>query len=140
MKKKILATKQDIKAAKELCKGYNILPIFNPGTGGTAACWESEIDIGKDSNREDFWSTVCHEICHVLNYRAGIFPVYHGRWSKYNEKQKIKVRQTALRAELFTDDMGKKLYKLLKLPGRYQTSYRDADDQAYLRVRMRDIF
>jgi hypothetical protein len=72
------------------------------------------------------FSTVAHEICHILNKRDGKYPVYHNyrNWPKDGDFSTA-FRQTAYRAELYTDARARKLLKLNYPHLKYLNSYKD---------------
>ena len=87
-----------------------------------------------------FYSALLHEISHSVCMRHRIFPQYHflAKIRDLTPKQRLAVRRTALRAELYVDTMAEGICRKLfcKLP--YQQAYRRKKERIFLRDFWRD--
>ena len=131
---------KDLKKAKEICALLGIKIIFK---ADKKWCWsapldniiqidpynaEEDDDIILYNNIRNFWSSVVHEITHILLHRRGIYIVYHScsmkhkkRWTK---RELSIIRRTGLKAERMAEREAAKLLKWLfpSIPYRYYYS------------------
>jgi len=92
------------------------------------------IGLSTERSRRWFYSALLHEINHSLCARERIFPAYHfiGRLADLTDKQRLAIKRTALRAELYVDRRAEMMcHKLFHgLP--YQRAYRCQEDRKSL--------
>lgn len=93
--------------------------FYIPGT--------NKISVGNTGNQRTTISIFCHELGHYMNYLNGKYYNYHHRTGKaFSRRFKTKdaLIKYALRAEIYTDKVGRKNCKKL-FPGvRYISTYR----------------
>lgn len=97
-----------------------------------AKCKEGEIVIGLKNvdinNRRELLSTMFHEAAHIVNYNNNKYYKYH-----HDLGGKKYLRRIALRAERYTDKVGRKLMKEHYPDVRYLAGYRTKENQQWLR-------
>ena len=103
---------------------------------GYALCSKQKIVIkyGKNQTTRVFLSIFCHEIAHCLNYRNKKFFAFHSL-NKLEDATRRHIQlaiRTGLRAERYTDKVGRQLMKKL-FPGCRYTAF-------YNRQDMRDCY
>lgn len=108
-----MATKQDLKWIKQVCKQYNVKYNLLKGKnfyGGYAAPHKGEIWVDAKNSGDMFKSVVLHEIVHCLNFRNKKYYIYH--INPTNPKRSLKyLKRMALRAEVYTELQAKKMSK-----------------------------
>ncbi|MEM4379310.1 MAG: hypothetical protein QXL01_01305 [Thermoplasmatales archaeon] len=107
----------------------------NPKTWGHACAdvHREIIFINLNNNRikNEFVSSVLHEICHIIAKRQNKFRIYHNDWYRNLDQKRAFVR-TALRVERYVDKQAGQLMKLF-FPGmKYEYGYAKREDVEWL--------
>lgn len=122
-----------IKEIKKLFKDNKIKCYFVKslpyGFVGFAA-WPNIVWIYKKQTASGLLSTAYHELCHILNYREGKYPIYHSK-SGYRRNRKGYIA-TAYRAELYTDKRAEKMMNQDYPDIMYVQSYRTEESRQLL--------
>ena len=117
-----MSTKRGRQKVKDLCKQYGVKCRIKrlSANGAIGWCWpyESRVVLEKHIKDDRLYNIVFHEIAHCLNYRNKKYARYHGK--RYGRSLKY-LRKFALRAEVYTDYVAKKLAK--EHGHRYKNSY-----------------
>lgn len=123
-----MTKKQTIAALRQVAKYYDIRASFTKtlkGVGGFSMSWNRVIIIDTNNRLDRLVSAFFHEIAHIHNYDGKKFWVYHQL--SYRNKYPTGFFQTALRAEMYTDKIGKRL-QAIHFPGtKYVDGYKKTD-------------
>lgn len=118
------------KSTKKYCDKiaelYGVHVIWVKGHGGCYYPGSNIICVGKSANDRMVISTFCHEMGHFLNFINQKYAKYHNA-SDFRRRFKTKnaAVRYALKAELYTDKVGRKFCKTW-FPGvRYHAGYKD---------------
>lgn len=146
---------KDLKKAKEICTLLGIKVIFKADEKWCGSAPLDNIvqidpyDTGEDNddvmlynNIRNFWSSVMHEITHILLYRRGLYTTYHScsikRAQFWTDKQLSIVRRTGLKAERMAEKEAAKLLKWF-FPGiPYRYYYNDKQHIKSLQVALKN--
>jgi hypothetical protein len=95
-----------------------------------------------NTDRRKLYSTLMHELAHIICFQQGIYPAYHIRRSfrKMSQKDKIALRRTALRAELYVDSMGERMFRTFFPNVQYDRGYNSKESREFLRMYWQDEF
>jgi hypothetical protein len=97
------------------------------------------INMNSNKVKNEFVSSLLHEICHIIASRQGKYEVYH-KDKTNNDKNKRIFLKTALSAELYVEKQAQYLMKMF-FPGmRYVKSYHKKEDIEWLNnVFLKDV-
>lgn len=111
---------------KAICKAYNVkLKITSKSSGGFY--WKDTIYLSKYLKHKDYLDVFFHELAHYKNDIENRFPLYH-KVSSSKLIKKMGIRRFcryALKAEIYTDKVGKELCKLWYPKHKYTISYKN---------------
>lgn len=125
--------RKDIKNVRDFCESYKVKVCFNNSKLGCSFAYpvESRISIHTicfDIGYEELWSSVFHEICHIICYRNNIYKRYHRGVLKYKE-----YRRQVLRAELYVDRQAEIMFNAYFPNLKFRKAYRSKKDIRELR-------
>jgi len=122
--------KRKRKEISKICKAYSVryrIKKLGPGFGGQADCPNGIISIESSMLKLSIgyvMSVVVHEISHILAYRGGKYRAYHRQYALSTRQQCAAYLSTALRAELYVDRQGEKMFYRFYPHLKYSRSYR----------------
>lgn len=143
-------TKRDQKIVSELAQSLGVSRVYfaKRDLGCRGYCYYNDktnwfsitIDIRRHTDRRDLYSTLMHEISHGICFQQRIYPKYHigQEFKQLTRKEKASLRRTALRAELYVDRMGERMFRLFFPELRYRRGYRTKNSQEFLRLYWQD--
>ena len=134
-----MTRKEAIRILRQVAKSYKIEITFskNIKPSGYANMETEHIGINNRLSIRETFSTVFHEICHILNKREGKYPIFHNPKSWKNNGFSPYFLSTSHRAELFTEKRAKLLMKKSFPKIKYAMSYFNTKKS---KKRLRDYF
>ena len=130
-----MASKRDIKWAKQICKEYSIKCRFKPlskNLGGYALSWEGKIVVNSTLKGNHFKSVFLHEVAHCLNYRNKKYYRYHCMLTN-TKKNRAYLKRMGLRAEVYTEEQAEILAKKHGVKKYHRFYYFDKISRDFLR-------
>ena len=118
-----MTRKRKLDKARALCAKYGVLmaPAVHYNHGYSMP-WAGWVFIPEGQGSKQFFITLCHEIAHCLNFRNKKYLQYHSR-----KPSKGYLRKMSLRAEVYTERVGARIYKECGFKGRYVAIYKFTD-------------
>lgn len=124
-------SKLDLEIAKEFAQQFNVsVRYINSVGGGYADSKGRRIHIyikrgsGIIKHKSQFYSNLCHEICHILCYDHKKYYTYHYETSFKNKDFSISIlRRTGLKAERYVEKMAGRMYNSLFPNKEYRAVY-----------------
>lgn len=118
--------KKTRKYCNEIAKLYGVQLTWTKSTEGWYFSGTNHVFVGYKQTDRMAISTFCHEMAHYLNFINQKYPLYHNNvdFRKYFKTKNAGARY-ALRAELYTDKVGKKFCKLWFPKIKYYAWYKD---------------
>lgn len=121
--------KRDKLKIREFLKQFDVRVHFVKRSHSLAYGSLSLIEIGVEESyptNSKLWSTVFHELAHIICYRENLYKTYHHE-NRSKKKFARYIRRYGLRAERFVDNMAKKMMKeyfpKIKFEDSYLTEY-----------------
>lgn len=110
---KVKTTKEDRLEARRFLKTFGIRLHFTKYGWSSAYCTDRliEIDYREADSVQRLWSTVFHELSHILCYDQGLYEIYHHE-NVNEEYLNWYVRRYGLRAEKFVDKKAEELMNI----------------------------
>ena len=134
--------KIDMRRAKQFLNAFDIRVRFTKYSGWASSKgsvgiytsgWEGDENKPAKLSLNEFWSCVFHEYCHILCGRKGIYKTYHN-----TDDVNTVVRQQALRAEIYVDNMAQELMKSFFTGMKYVKSYINKYEREWLKKSFKD--
>lgn len=129
MKRLYKTTREDRRLLRDIAEYYGCRVHFTNGFGSYFT--GKSILLGQPRDFKDLVSSFCHELSHYIQSQTGKFPIYYNRKRGNYRQDMMKFGGVrgfaayALRAELYTDKVGKKLCKEWFHGVKYQGGYRN---------------
>lgn len=113
--KKIKVDRPVKKEIRELLKTFDVKVKFGHYAYSSVSIRNNRISLSTNKNHhltlQTVWSSVFHELSHILCFREGLYERYHN-WDENDRQSVIYVRRYGLRAERFVDKKAKALMKI----------------------------
>ena len=93
------------------------------------------INLNKNKNRSEYYSTLFHELGHIHCYKNNIWKKYHivkKRISDLTKEEKLGLIRTGLKAEVWVDKWAEKEMKKYYPNLKYHQSYRTTSSKKWL--------
>lgn len=113
------------KYINSIAKFHGVKLKYRKGTGGSY--WAGEIHLGTEGSTKDLIDIFCHELAHFKNDIEGKYPIYHREDSRKTIKRMGLQRYSAyaLKAEIYTEKVGKELAKVWFPGHKYEVVYKN---------------
>lgn len=114
------------KTLKLIAKLHGVKLSFNNTMQG-GVYWNGHITVGSKATNQQLINIFCHELAHFKNDLEGKYPVYHRMCAKKAIQRMGLQRYVnyALKAEIYTDKIGKKICKDWFPKVKYTDGYKD---------------
>jgi hypothetical protein len=114
------------KYCDSIAKFYGVNVTWTKGEEGWYIPGTNKIIVGTRANDTESISVFCHEMAHYLNFVNGKYAAYHsGGDFRKRFKTKTAGARYALKAELYTDKVGRRFCKMWFPEIKYKTWYKD---------------
>jgi len=129
-------TKKDVKLARQVARDFGFKIRFTKWTNYASTDGWFSVAIGDPKDRvniqtkKEFWSTVFHELCHLLCIEQGFYPSIHNKnWYK---QPLVKLKLVAWKSERFVDRYAEALMKFVVPEIPFQVAYTTEEDKKWL--------
>ncbi len=122
-------TKKTKKQCEAIAKLHGAKLTWIEGDWGFYLPGTNRIHVGGTGTDKVVISIFCHELGHYQNFLNGKYPRYHSgtNWPRKFRKKKRAAARYALKAELYTEKVGRRLCRRYFPAVKYQQNYQDSE-------------